>query len=235
MKITVSLIISVLFTALSLGLLEELQAAPSNGTRFPPKRGVELGYEYNIIFKRPLDRSYGDLKTQDHFYTVSFGVCDWFSLDGKIGIGDVTEKGGSHLPALEYNTGFAGGYGFRIRVFDYKKWGMRAILGFQHISVHPQDRSIDNDKYESFLDDWQVSGLVAKDFQFLTVYAGMKGSDCEIVYKINKHDKKRRYSGDHIGLISGLELYLFDNKARVGVEGRFFDETSFSASASYLF
>lgn len=210
-------------------------AAPSNGTRFPAKGMVELGYEYDVMFKRPLARSYGDLNNQSHFYTATFGVSDWLSLDGKIGLGYVTQKGGNHLPTLEYNTGFAGGYGFRIKAFDYSKLGLRIILGAQHISVHPHDRSIDNDKYESFLDDWQISGLAAKDFKFLTVYTGIKGSDCEIVYKLNKQDKKRRFSEQHIGLITGLELYLFDNKARVNAEARFFDETAFSTSVSYLF
>lgn len=215
--------------------VSSLSAAPSNGTRFPPKGDVELGYEYNAMIKRPLDRSYGDLSSQNHFYTVSFGALDWLSLDGKIGIGDIAQKGGSHLPKLEYNTGFAGGYGLRIRMVDYKEWGMRTIIGFQHISVHPRDRSADDDKYESFLDDWQISGIVSKDVGPVTLYIGMKGSDCEIVYKINKDNKKRRYSEYHIGLLSGLELYLFDKKARLSVEGRFFDETALSASVSCLF
>lgn len=213
----------------------ELQAAPSNGTRLPPRMKVELGYEYNVLFKRPLDRSYGDLRSRNHFYTASFGALDWLSLDGKIGIGDVMQKGGEHLPKLEYDTGFAGGYGFRVKAFDYRRWELRAIVGFQHISVHPQDRSAGGDKYESFLDDWQISGLVAKDFKYVTVYVGMKGSDCEIVYKLNKHDKKRRFSERHIGLINGLEVYMFDNKARINAEARFFDETAFSTSVSYLF
>lgn len=231
-KLTAILISSIV---LSLGLLEGSWAAPSNGTRFPPKGNVELGYEYSVMFKRPLDRSYGNLKTQDHFYTLTFGVFDWLSLDGQIGIGDVAEKGGIHLPKLEYNTGFAGGYGLRIKAFDYDRWGLSLILGAQHISVHPQDRSRDDDKYESFLDDWQVSGLVAKGFKSLTLYAGIKGSDCEIVYKLNKHDKKRRFSEQHIGLITGVELYLFEDKARINAEARFFDETAFSTSVSCLF
>ena len=227
--------VSFLLIAICLAPLEELSAAPSNGTRFPKTKEVELGYEYNVMFKRTLEGSYGDLQTQDNFYTVSFGVCDWFCLDGQIGIGDLDDRRSSHLPKLEFSTGFAGGYGFRIKAFDYKKWGIRAIIGGQHICVHPQVRSVNDDKYQSILDDWQVSGLVAKDFRNLTVYAGMKGSDCELIYKINKHDYKRRFSENHIGLISGLELYLFKNKARVNIESRFFDETALSASASYLF
>lgn len=234
-KAKVAIAAALLFTAATLGISRDSSAAPSNGTKFPEKGHVEAGYEYNVMFRRPLDRSYGSLSTRDHFYTVSLGMFDWLALDGKIGFGDVRRGGGIHLPKIEQRTGFAGGYGFRVRAFEKKDWGLRLILGAQHISVHPKDRSVDDEKFESFMDDWQVSGVVAKDIRFLTVYTGMKLSDCEIVYKINKHDKKRRYSEQHVGLISGLEIYLFKRSLRLNVEARFFDETAFSTSAGFAF
>ncbi|MBU1808171.1 MAG: hypothetical protein KJ661_01280 [Candidatus Omnitrophica bacterium] len=224
----------ILCAALVIDLTDSLLAAPSNGTRFPPQWKIESGYEYNVMFERPLARSFGDLKTQDHLYTLSFGVFDWLAVDGQAGIGDVIESDGK-LPKLEYNTGFAGGYGFRARVFANEKWGLRAILGGQHICVHPQGRTIDNNKYEAILDDWQISAIIAKDFKQITVYTGISGSDCEVIYKLNKHDTKRISSDSYIGLITGVELYLFDDKARIGAEGRFFSETALSVSASWLF
>lgn len=226
--------ISVLCAALAVGFPEALPAAPSNGTRFPPKAKIEAGYEYNIMFKRPLCRSFGNLTTRDNFGTLSLGIFDWLSLDGKAGLGDTTEKGGK-LPALEYNTGFAGGYGFRVRAFMNEQLGLRVILGGQHICVHPKPRSIGNDKYEAILDDWQGSAIVAKDFKSGTVYTGISGSDCQIIYKVNKGKKKRVSSDSYIGLITGAELYLFDGKARINIEGRFFSETALSTSASWLF
>ena len=113
--------------------------------------------------------------------------------------------------------------------------GVCAILGGQHICVHPQGRTIDNNKYEAILDDWQISAIIAKDFKQITVYTGISGSDCEVIYKLNKHDTKRISSDSYIGLITGVELYLFDGKARIGAEGRFFSETALSVSASWLF
>ena len=217
------------------GYPEESQAAPSNGVRLPPKGRAQAGYEFNVMFKRPLGRSYGNLKTRDHFYTVSLGLLDWLSLDGKIGLGDVMRKGGTRLAKLEFNTGFAGGYGFRIRAFEYEPWKVTFVLGAQHICVHPEVRSVNNDKFTSILDDWQVCGLAAKDFEFLTAYAGIKGSECYFIYQINKHDRKRRSSKNHIGLVGGLDFYLFEDKLRVGVEARFFDETAFSTAVAYLF
>jgi len=226
--------VSVLCIALSIGFLDGLWAAPSNGTRFPPKWKIEAGYEYNNMFKRSLCRAFGNLTTQDHFGTLSLGIFDWLSLDGKAGLGDVTEKSGK-LPSLEYNTGFAGGYGFRMRVYKNEKMGLRAILGGQHICVHPKVRNINSDKYEAILDDWQASAIVAKDFKFNTVYAGISGSDCEIIYRLNGQNKKRVSSDSYIGLITGMEMYLFDGKARIDIEGRFFSETALSTSASWLF
>ena len=210
-------------------------ATSSEGPTLPPKGKAETGYEYNLIYKRSLDRSYGNLKAESHFYTVSLGIFEWLTLDGKIGLGNVRQKGGIHLPKLEYKLGFAGGYGLRIKLFDYANTKTRIIIGAHHISIHPQDRSIGDDKYESFLDDWQVSCLISNRFKLLTPYIGMKLSDCEIVYNINKHDKKRRYSRNHIGFICGSDLHLIKDKAKVNVEARFFDEAAFSAKITYLF
>ena len=84
MKIVTGRIIRVyvLCTALFTGLANSLWAAPSNGTRFPAQGKIESGYEYNVMFERPLSHSFGDLGTQDHFYTLTFGAFDWLSLDG---------------------------------------------------------------------------------------------------------------------------------------------------------
>lgn len=187
------------------------------------------------MFKRPLGRSYGSLRTADHFFILSVGIFEWLTLDGKIGAGDVRLKGGIHLPKLEFRTGFAGGYGLRVRFFEHAGTGVRIIVGTQHLSVHPQDRSIGDDKYESFLDDWQVCGLVTRKFKYLTPYAGMKLSDCELVYNINKHDKKRRYSLDHIGFVFGSDFWILEDRIRVNVEARLFDENAFSTAVAYMF
>jgi hypothetical protein len=232
-----SQVLLILFLVVSIvfGSGKEVCAAPTGGASLPPKGKAEIGYEYSLMYKRALEGSYGNLRTQDNFYTVSIGIFDWLCLDGKVGIGDVKQKGGIHLPKLEYRTGFAGGYGFRIKALDHPESGLRIIVGAQHISVHPKDRSIDNDKYESFLDDWQISTLISKSFKFITPYLGVKASDCEIVYNINKHDKKRRYSRYHIGMITGMDFHLLDGKVRINTEARFFDETGFSTQIAYLF
>jgi len=212
-----------------------LFAAPSGGTRLLERGKIETGYEYNNMFERTLARSYGDLSTADNFFTLSVGVFDWLTLDGKIGVGDERLKGGIHLPKLQLPTGFAGGYGFRVRFFEHAGTGVRIIAGAQHICVHPQARSIDDDKYGTILDDWQVSGLAAKKFKYLTPYIGMKLSDCQFIYTINKHDRKRIYSRNHIGFVFGSDFWILEKKIRVNVEARLFDENAFSTAVAYTF
>jgi len=220
---------------ISFALAGTVFAAPSNGPWLLDRGKIEAGYEYNNMFKRALDRSYGNLSTSDNFFVLSVGVFDWLTLDGKIGVGDEGLKGGIHLPKLDSSTGFAGGYGFRVRFFEHAGTGVRIVAGAQHICVHPRDRSINDDKYATILDDWQVSGLVAKKFKYLTPYAGMKLSDCQFIYTINKHDRERRYSLDHIGFVFGSDFWILKDKMRINVEARFFDENAFSTAVAYTF
>ncbi len=212
-----------------------LLAAPSNGTKLLERGKIEAGYEFNNMFKRPLERPYGKMSTADNFFILSIGVFDWLTLDGKIGAGNEMVKEGERLPKLDFHAGFAGGYGFRARLFEHAGTGVRVIAGAQHICAHPAPRSVGDDKYESILDDWQVSGLVTRKFKYVTPYLGMKLSDCEFIYTINKHDRKRRYSLDHIGFIFGSDFLFFEDKIRVNVEARLFDENAFSTAVAYTF
>jgi len=210
-------------------------AASSNGTRILDRGKIEAGYEYNNMFRRPLDRSYGSMSTADNFFILSVGVFDWLTLDGKIGLGDEMVKGGIHLPKLQFSTGFAGGYGFKVKFFEHDGTGLRILAGAQHICVHPQARNVNGNKYETILDDWQVSGLVTRKFRYLTPYLGMKLSDCEFIISVNEHDKKRRYSLNHIGFIFGSDFWICKDKIRLNVEGRLFDENAFSTAVAYMF
>jgi len=214
---------------------KETHATSTGGPTLPRQGGVEVGYEYDAMFNRRLEKPYGTLKTYDNFFTISVGFFDWVCFDGKIGVGSVTHTGSKYTPKLEYNSSFAGGYGLRIKVLDHDKTGIRVIAGAHHISVHPQDRWIGTDKYEACLDDWQGSVLAAKDFKYATPYVGIKGSDGEIVYILNYHLQKRRYSQNHVGLVCGSDFLLFNKSVKINVEGRFFDETAMSAGIVYRF
>ncbi|MFH1046048.1 MAG: hypothetical protein V1727_03700 [Candidatus Omnitrophota bacterium] len=209
--------------------------APSNGSHLPPKGHTEAGLEYRRTQERQLRHSHGTLRSNNYFYTISIGVLDWLALDGKIGAGDILHKGGPLDPYINYQTGFAGGYGFRIKALEDKEKALRLITGFQHISVHPQDERANTYKSEAVMDDWQWTTLLVKDCAHFSAYIGAKFSDGQIVFRVNEGDPKRFYSRHHAGVVGGIDFYLFEDRVRLNLEGLFIDETAFSATITYLY
>lgn len=220
-------------TVISLLVSYSIYAAPTDGTNIPYKGKYITGYQNNSIFKHDLSDSYGNVRSLQNFYTLSYGVFDWLTLDGKIGFGNVREKGGVH-PKVDHNYGFAGGYGFRLRVLDDDKNGVRVVTGFQHISVHPANRNLNGDKRLAIYDDWQVSLVSSKDIGRITPFAGAKLSLGNLIQKTNDIDRKSRPPGYYAGAIIGCNVKLTKNTF-ITVESHFIDETSLSSGIYYTF
>lgn len=208
-------------------------AAPTDGTDIPYKGKYVTGYQNNIIFKHDLADSYGNIKSDQHFYTLSYGVFDWLTLDGKIGFGNAREKGGVN-PKVDHHYGFAGGYGFRLRILDNVKNNVRVVTGFQHISVHPASRNLNGDKREAIYDDWQVSLVSSKDIGRVTPFAGAKLSLGNLIQKTNDIDRKNRPPEYYAGVILGCSVKLTKN-TYISVESHFIDETSLTSGFYYKF
>jgi len=210
-----------------------LYAAPTDGTKIPYKGKYATGYQNNIIFKHDLAGNYGNVKSDQHYYTLSYGVFDWLTLDGKIGFGNVREKGGDH-PKVMHNYGFAGGYGFRLRVLDDDKNKVRVVTGFQHTSTHPASRNLNGDKREAIYEDWQVSLTASKDIGRISAFAGTKLSYGNLIQRTNEIDRKNRPPAYYAGLVLGCDIKLTKN-THVSVESHFIDETSLSSGIYYMF
>jgi hypothetical protein len=208
-------------------------AAPAYGAYMPYKGKFATGYQNNTIFKHDLGVSYGNIKSDQHFYDISYGVFDWLAVDGKIGFGDIREHGGVN-PTVDHHYGFAGGYGFRLRVLDDVKNKVGIITGFQHISVHPASRDLNGDKRAAIYDDWQVSLLSSKDIGKITPFAGGKLSLGDLIQKTNDIDRKNRPPRYYAGAIVGCNIKITKNMY-VSVEGHFIDETSLSSGIYYTF
>ena len=208
-------------------------AAPTCGTETPREGAASVGYETNIIFKHDLGDSHGNIKSAQHFYILSYGVFDWLSFDGRMGAGDLLQKGGVH-PKVHYDYGFAGGYGFRILVLEDVKNRVRIVAGFHHISVHPNNRALNGDKYESLLDDWQASVVSSKDIGAFSPFLGVKASRQDLVYKVNETDRKRRPPLYYGGVVAGASLKL-PGDISLRLEGRFIDESALSTAVYYTF
>ncbi|MDD5614559.1 MAG: hypothetical protein PHQ54_05770 [Candidatus Omnitrophica bacterium] len=202
-------------------------AAPCYGPNMPDKDSWDIGAEVHLLLNRDMEKEYGSLRGSHYFMMFSYGALEWLSLDLKLGIGDVRHSPDSKNN-INYNANFSGAYGFRIRVYQNETKHIKAIAGFQHISVHPGSKNANGVKNECVMDDWQLSFLISKEFKHLSPYIGCKVSRCDLIHK-EDGERGRNNSDDHLGVFLGSDIYI-NNKLRFNIEGRFIDETALSAA-----
>lgn len=209
-----------------------LQAAPCYGTKLPPKGKFFGGLQTHIIFNRYLEESRGELRSTQHFFQLSWGLLDWFTIDLKGGAGNLKQNP-STRDEIDYNSSFAGGYGFRLKLFDTEK--TRLVFGFQHISVHPRSVQLEDTKNKAVLDDWQTSLLASYDFKKFTPYLGVKLSRVDYIHWVEE-DRKREMSDltKTLGLVSGLDIPLSKN-TWLNLEGQFLDSEAMAFSVNFAF
>jgi len=214
------------------GWIVTAQAAPCYGTRMPEKKKLFSGIETHTIFKRYLKDNYGKLRSTQYFLLLSYGLYDWLSIDLKGGAGNIRQHPvGSD--ELDYPSSFAGGYGFRLRFYNQNN--IKAVLGFQHISVHPRSIDIGNTKHKAVLDDWQVSLLASYDFKKFTPYLGTKCSRVDYIHWKDT-DRKRQMSDltKTMGLVVGSDFNITP-KLWLNLEGQFFDGEALAVSLNTSF
>lgn len=204
-------------------------AAPCYGTDLIPAKSWAHGFESYILFDRDLENSYGSVRSYQHFWLLSYGVNDWLTVDLKAGFGSIKQHPVG-ADEVDYKTNFAGGYGFRVKLYEDLDSRIKAVAGFQHISVHPSSVRLNGVKNRSILDDWQLSFLVSKDFLKLTPYIGVKLSRVDYIHWIEE-DRERRMSDltESLGLVLGVDI-PFSNDAKINIESHFFDESAVSFS-----
>jgi hypothetical protein len=161
-------------------------AAPCYGTRMPQKENFFGGLESYTIFKRYQEKDHGKLRSMQYFVLLSYGVYDWLSIDLKAGTGDIKQHP-EDAGEIDYPYNFAGGYGLRLRLYD--KDNTKMVFGFQHISVHPKSRHVQDDRHKAILDDWQVSFLLSQNFGRATPYLGTRWSRVDYIHRINTERK----------------------------------------------
>ncbi|HTZ11609.1 MAG TPA: hypothetical protein VMD04_04465, partial [Candidatus Margulisiibacteriota bacterium] len=134
---------------------------------------------------------------------------------------------------LHYASNFAGGYGFRLKLYD--RDNLAAVFGFQHISVHPKGAEQGEEKHKAILDDWQYSFLISRTFSKATPYLGARWSRLDYIHRTP--ESRKRVMSDltrSIGLIAGLDLPLSKN-FWFNVEGQFLDSSALAISANLSF
>ena len=95
-------------------------AAPAYGPTLPERHHLVAGVQSYTVFERKLFRDEGEMRSQQQFLLLSYGITDWLSLDLKGGSGDI-EKKPDIGNANRYQTYVGGGYGFRIKWLDTEK------------------------------------------------------------------------------------------------------------------
>lgn len=207
-------------------------AAPIYGPRMPGKGKLHIGGQTHSVLEKELEGENGEMTSLQHFLQFSYGVTDWLSLDLKGGAGSIRQKPDVG-DEIAYPAYMAGGYGFRIKLYDKDK--ITAVCGFQHISVHPYSIWFGNDKYKAVLDDWQWSALVAYEFPYITPYLGVNGARMDYIYWVND-DRNRVKSQENkpVGLVVGANISV-DERIWLNVEGHFLDAEAITASVNYQF
>ncbi len=207
-------------------------AAPCYGTKMPEKKEFFIGFQTHTIFKRYLEDEYGKVRSFQNFLLISYGVYDWLSIDLKGGAGNIKQHPlGSD--EVDYPSNFAGGYGFRLKLYDDKK--IKTVFGFQHISIHPKSIHLGTVKNRAILDDWQVSLLASRDFKKVTPYLGTRWSRIDYIHTVS--DSRKRVMSDStksIGFIFGLDLPL-TKQTWINLEGQAFDSEAVSFSMNFSF
>ena len=209
-----------------------VQAAPCYGTKMPQKKQFFTGLQNHTLLKRYLEDDYGNLRSSQNFLLVSYGIFDWLSVDLKGGAGDIKQHP-LGVSEVDYSTGFAGGYGFRLRLLNKEK--TKVVFGFQHISVHPKRTYVAGVKNKAILDDWQVSMLASYDFKYLTPYLGTRWSRVDYIHWVDEVRKRKMSDlSRSVGLIFGFDV-PFTQKLWLNLEGQFFDSDAFACSLNYSF
>lgn len=217
---------------LTIGIVSSSHAAPCYGTKLPQKKQVYMGLQSYSVFKRYLEDDSGKMRSQQEFLLLSYGVFDWLSIDLKGGAGWIKQHPGG-IDELDYPAFLGGGYGFRLKLYEAKN--TKAVFGFQHISVHPRTKYVENVKNKAVSDDWQLSLLASHDFKNLTPYLGTRFSRMDYIHWTNGY--RNRVKSDlskWVGLVAGTDITLTE-KFWINLEGSWLDSEALAVSVNYGF
>lgn len=207
-------------------------AAPVYGPELPKRGQWHMGFQGNFVLRKDMHKGLNEVLSRQYFYNASYGLYDWLSFDGKLGVGDFEFT--AEIPGnLNFEIGFSGGYGLRAKVYDDKINALKGIIGFHHISIHPPSESIGDVKYSAVYDEWEISFFASKKFGLIEPYIGGKVSQVFIIRRDNLEDDwSWNGSKEHIGFIIGSNFNISD-RWYINVESRFLDEGAVSVAVSF--
>lgn len=217
----------------SLVLTASAHAAPVWGSTMPAAGRIHAGLQTHSVLDNKLEGVHGEDQSLRHFVELSYGLTDWLSIDLKAGTGNIRYYPDSGTK-LVYNSGFAGGYGFRVKAFEKDK--VAVVAGFQHISVHPQADFDGPVKYEAILDDWEANVIAGYRWARATPYAGIKAGRRDYTYWVDDHDRNRVKSdaGHVVGLVLGMDIAVRE-EVWINLEAQMIDTAAIAAGVRFEF
>lgn len=221
------------------------------------KFGFILGAEVDLNSDRNMKSQAKD--TEYFFYGGKAGVtiADKAFVYGLVGGAEADQKYKISGSQVEWDTktDFAWGVGGTLVIYE-KDVQYVDNKGVLRIGVDGKYRSSDlgvdkvkvnNDVYNSTdsaltekkfnCDEWQVAVGVSYQFNTVSPYAGVKYSDADGKAKATVSGKAYEYDFDpksNFGIFAGIDVLAFDSLS-INAEGRFIDETAFSAGATLRF
>jgi len=208
-------------------------AAPVWGPIMPAAGKIHAGLQTHSVLDNKLEGIHGEDQSLRQFVELSYGLSDRVSIDLKAGIGNIRYYPDSGSK-LVYNSGFAGGYGFRVKAYDKDR--LRVVAGFQHISVHPRADFDGPVKYEAILDDWEANVIAGYRWGRVMPYAGIKAGRRDYTYWVDDHDRNRVKSdaGHVVGLVLGMDIAVHED-VWINLEAQMLDATAVAAGVRFEF
>lgn len=206
-------------------------AVPIKGPFFLKKGKFEVGSEANIVIRRDIEKITTNIRSSQFFYCMAYGIFDWLDIEAKFGTGDIANDQYNDQK-FYYNYNWGGGYGLRLKAYESDK--IKFILGWHHISIHPNpNKNTDNLTHKAILDETQFDTIIGLKGERFSPYLGIKGSYTRLIRRIGAERTTLR-GEENYGFAMGFD-YMFNDHTRLNLEGRFVDEYALTCGINYIF
>jgi len=212
----------------------------------------KIGAEVDFVNGRELDVSGESVEIEVRFYTgkLSYTIADRidvYAFFGVIDEAEVDEEVDDNNYKYLFDEDFAWGIGATVLIYELEngiKLGVDAKYRTAEVDLTELD--INGTRYgiadisdiQGDFDEWQVALGITKQFGKFIPYGGVKYSDVEVQAKgtvLGTVYQTAEVNSENIfGIFIGCNILPMDNLS-LNIEGRFIDETAFSAGLTYRF
>lgn len=208
--------------------------------------GLSIAAEADFLSSRKLDMadywSGGTSKVKGQFYTskIILTIINKFDIYGIFGRAGNLESKDAEGGGFEPKDKLTWGVGLSVPIYEWKNYGIKLFADGKYRAVNNIDYNSNSPSYggsytipsPKFLVDWQewqVAFGAAKKFKYFLPYLGIKYSD----FREFSGDMTNR-SSNIVGIFVGCAITPI-RAFSIDLQGRFIDETAFTAKATYKF